>query len=180
MTKVTDGQAVAKLFVDGYLNSFQMDHGEVLEIMAGQEQKIRDNLTYLGFAWLKGLSEVSCYDLRNEASKLLADDICTHIEQEPTLYQIPYSGNFEMEVDARDDAQMALLLVNYLSADSGNGYMGFVDYALRTHRTLQQNLTRFLWNGSKKQRRNPHSLKRPASSFPDIPCSLFKVQRGNR
>lgn len=166
MTKVTDGQAVAKLFVDGYLNSFQMDHGEVLEIMAGQEQKIRDNLTYLGFAWLKGLSEVSCYDLRNEASKLLADDICMHIEQEPTLYQIPYSGNFEMEVDARDDAQMALLLVNYLSADSGNGYMGFVDYALRTHRTLQQNLTRFFVEWFEKAKEESPFLKTAGIIFP--------------
>lgn len=159
MIKVTDGQEVAKIFVDGYLNSFQMKHEAVMEIIASQEKKICENFTYLGFAWLKGLSEVSCYDLRNEASKLLADDICMHLMQEPRLNDIPYRGISEMEVDSRDDAQIALLLVNYLSADSGNGYMGFVDYALRTHRTLQQNLTRFFVEWFQKTKEESSFLK---------------------
>lgn len=143
MTKITDGQAVAKLFVDEYLNNYNIRHEEIMEIMAKQEPEIRENCTYLGFAWLKGLSEVSCYDLRNEQSKLLADDICMHLKQEPKCHRIPYCGTTEMEVDSKSDAQVAQLLISYLSADSGNGYQNFVDYALRTHRTLQQNLTRF-------------------------------------
>lgn len=166
MIKVTDGREVAKLFVDGYLNSFQMKHEGVMEIIAGQEQKIRENFTYLGFVWLKGLSEVSCYDLRNEASKLLADDICMHLMQEPRLHYIPYCGISEMEVDSRDDAQVALLLVNYLSADSGNGYLGFVDYALRTHRTLQQNLTRFFVEWFQKTKEESPFLKTASMIFP--------------
>ena len=143
ITNITDGQAVARFFVDHYLNSFQRRYENIMEIMGYQEKKVRENLTYLGFAWLKGLSDVSCYDLRNEASKLLADDICMHVRQEPVLNQIPYDGETEVAVDAGDDVQVALLLVKYLAADSKNGYQGFVDYALRTHRTLQQNLTRF-------------------------------------
>lgn len=143
MTNITDGQAVARIFVDHYLNSFRTKYESIMEIMGKQEKKVRENLTYLGFAWLKGLSEVSCYDLRNEASKLLADDICMHVRQEPVLNQIPYDGGAELDVDAGDDVQIALLLVKYLSADSRNGYQGFIKYALGTHRTLQQNLTRF-------------------------------------
>lgn len=142
MTKITDGKAVAKILVDGYLNVFQSGHPVFMETMAKQERTIRENFTYLGYIWLKGLSEVSSYDLRNEASKLLADDICRHIRQEPRLHQIGYCGAEEMEVDFRNDEQIALLLANYLSADSKNGYCGFVEYALRTHKTLQQNLTR--------------------------------------
>lgn len=143
MTKITDGKAVAKLLVDGYLNNFRTRHDAFMDIMAGQEQTVRENCTYLGYAWLKGLSEVSSYDLRNEASKLLADDICMHVKQEPRLHCIPYRGITEMEVDLGSDEQAALLFINYLSADSGNGYQEFVEYALHTHRTLQQNLTRF-------------------------------------
>lgn len=140
---ITDGQAVAKVFVDYYLNSFRTRHGSIMEILDKQEKKVRENLTYLGFAWLKGLSEVSCYDLRNEASKLLADDICMHVRQEPVLNQIRYEEVTELDVDTGDDVQIALLLAKYLAADSRNGYQGFIKYALGTHRTLQQNLTRF-------------------------------------
>lgn len=143
MTKVTDGKAVAKFLVDEYLNSFQTRHDVFMETMAGQNWMIRENCTYLGYAWLRALSKVSCYDLRNEASKLLADDICRHVREGPEIHSIPYCGAAEMEADPGSDEQTALLLANYLSADSGNGYNGFVEYALQAHRTLQQNLTRF-------------------------------------
>lgn len=159
MTKITDGTAVAKLLVDEYLNNFQSKHQDFMEIMAGQKQEIRENYTYLGLAWLKGLSEVSCYDHRNEASKLLADDICRHLEQEPGIHQISYGGAPEMEVDAHSDEQIALLLAGYLSADSGNGYRDFIAYALGTHRTLQQNLTRFFVEWFQKVREESAFLK---------------------
>lgn len=142
MVKITDGQAVARLLVDTYLNNYQSKHEIFMETMARQGKNVRENCTYLGYAWLRGLSEVSCYDLRNEASKLLADDICGHIKQEPRLQKLSYFGAVEMEVDSRNDEQVALLLANYLLADSQDGYRSFVDYALLTHRTLQQNLTR--------------------------------------
>lgn len=142
MTKITDGKEVAKLFLDWYLNDFRGRHEELMEILSGQERQVRDNFTYLGFAWLKGLSEVSYYDLRNEASKLLADDICEHVRRAPELHCFLRSGNTEMEVSAEDDAQVAQLLIRYLKEDSKSGYKNFVSYALWTHRTLQQNLTR--------------------------------------
>jgi len=159
MTNIRDGQAVARIFVDHYLNSFRTRYEDIMEIMGYQEKKVRENLTYLGFAWLKGLSEVSCYDLRNEASKLLADDICMHVRQEPVLNQIPYAGESEVDVDAGDDVQVALFLAKYLAADSRNGYQGFIEYALRTHRTLQQNLTRFFVEWFRKSKEDSPFLE---------------------
>lgn len=159
MTKITDGEAVAKLLLDGYLNNFQTVHQDFMEIMAGQKQEIRENCTYLGFAWLKGLSEVSYYDLRNEASKLLADDICMHMEQEPKIHHIAYGGTDEMEVDSHSDEQVAQLLASYLTADSRNGYQGFISYALHAHRTLQQNLTRFFVEWFHKEKEESIFLK---------------------
>lgn len=166
MTKITDGEAVARLLVDEYLNNFQTRHDAFMETMARQERIVRENCTYLGYAWLRGLSEVSCYDLRNEESKLLADDICMHVKQEPRLNRIPYRGVMEMEVDSGSDEQTALLLASYLSADSGNGYGGFVDYALRTHRTLQQNLTRFFVEWFRKAEEKSPFLEVAGVIFP--------------
>ena len=74
--KVTNGKDVARLLVDEYLNCHPTGHKKFMESMAKEQQEIKDNYTYLGFAWLKGLSEVRYYDLRNEASKLMADDLC--------------------------------------------------------------------------------------------------------
>ena len=79
--KVTNGKDVARLLVDEYLNCHPTGHKKFMESMAKEQQEIKDNYTYLGFAWLKGLSEVGYYDLRNEASKLMADDLCLRHSQ---------------------------------------------------------------------------------------------------
>lgn len=170
MTNVTDGEAVAKLVVDEYLNNFRSGHCDFMEAMAGEKRQIRENCTYLGWAWLRGLSEVSCYDLRNEASKLLADDVCMHIKQEPKLHSISYKGCMEMEVDIHSDEQVAQLLASYLSADSINGYQGFLTYALHTHRTLQQNLTRFFVEWFHKVEGEPHFMKNM-----NMICSRYRL-----
>mgnify|MGYP003260473559 CR=1 FL=1 len=81
--KVTNGKDVARLLVDEYLNCHPTGHKKFMESMAKEQQEIKDNYTYLGFAWLKGLSEVGYYDLRNEASKLMADDLCLHVKEQP-------------------------------------------------------------------------------------------------
>lgn len=163
---MTDGKAVAKLLVDEYLNNFRSEHREFMNMMAGQQPEIRENCTYLGYAWLKGLSEVVYYDLRNEQSKLLADDICMHISQEPKLNHIPYSGSAEIEVDAQDDEQVVYLFTGYLMVDSGNGYHRFVDYALSTHRTLQQNLTRFFVEWFRKTEESSQFLEIAGQIYP--------------
>ena len=80
--KVTNGKDVARLLVDEYLNCHPTGHKKFMESMAKEQQEIKDNYTYLGFAWLKGLSEVRYYDLRNEASKLMADDLCLHVKEQ--------------------------------------------------------------------------------------------------
>ena len=75
--------------------------------MAKEQQEIKDNYTYLGFAWLKGLSEVRYYDLRNEASKLMADDLCLHVKEQPERVRLVYEGAEEMEINPSDEEQMA-------------------------------------------------------------------------
>ena len=132
--KVTNGKDVARLLVDEYLNCHPTGHNKFMESMAKEQQEIKDNYTYLGFAWLKGLSEVRYYDLRNEAE--------------------------DMEIDQSDEEQMAKMFTCYLLAGSMDGYGEFVDDALDTHRTLQQNLTRFFVEWFAKAEKGSAFLKR--------------------
>lgn len=130
--KVTNGKDVARLLVDEYLNCHPTGHKKFMESMAKEQQEIKDNYTYLGFAWLKGLSEVRYYDLRNEASKLMADDLCLHVKEQPERVRLVYDGAEEMEIDQSDEEQMAKMFTCYLLAGSMDGYGEFVDYALDT------------------------------------------------
>lgn len=135
------GEQIAGFIVDKYLNSYCSDHGMFMEAMSREPEEIQDNFTYLVFAWLKGLEEVCFYDLRNEASVLLACDLCSHVTEAPKLHIL--SGEMEMELGSCDDIHVERVMAGYLTEDSRNGYQGFIRYALKTHRTLQQNLTRF-------------------------------------
>ena len=101
--KVTNGKDVARLLVDEYLNCHPTGHKKFMESMAKEQQEIKDNYTYLGFAWLKGLSEVRYYDLRNEASKLMADDLCLHVKEQPERVRLVYEGAEEMEINPSDE-----------------------------------------------------------------------------
>ena len=158
--KVTNGKDVARLLVDEYLNCHPTGHKKFMESMAKEQQEIKDNYTYLGFAWLKGLSEVRYYDLRNEASKLMADDLCLHVKEQPERVRLVYDGAEEMEINPSDEEQMAKMFTCYLLAGSMDGYGEFVDYALDTHRTLQQNLTRFFVEWFAKAEKGSAFLKR--------------------
>lgn len=156
----TNGKDVARLLVDEYLNCHPTGHKKFMESMAKEQQEIKDNYTYLGFAWLKGLSEVRYYDLRNEASKLMADDLCLHVKEQPERVRLVYEGAEEMEINPSDEEQMAKMFTCYLLAGSMDGYGEFVDYALDTHRTLQQNLTRFFVEWFAKAEKGSAFLKR--------------------
>lgn len=101
----------------------------------------------MAFAWLKGLNETRYYDMRNEASVLLAWDVFSHTKEAPVLHAISGEEAMEAELDPYDDIQVERVMADYLEAGSTNAYQEFIDYALQSHRTLQQNLTRFLWNG---------------------------------
>lgn len=160
MYMVTNGKDVARLLVDEYLNCHPTGHKKFMESMAKEQQEIKDNYTYLGFAWLKGLSEVRYYDLRNEASKLMADDLCLHVKEQPERVRLVYDGAEEMEINPSDEEQMAKMFTCYLLAGSMDGYGEFVDYALDTHRTLQQNLTRFFVEWFAKAEKGSAFLKR--------------------
>ena len=138
----------------------ELEMGDDAKTMAKEQQEIKDNYTYLGFAWLKGLSEVRYYDLRNEASKLMADDLCLHVKEQPERVCLVYEGVEEMEINPSDEEQMAKMFTCYLLAGSMDGYGEFVDYALDTHRTLQQNLTRFFVEWFAKAEKGSAFLKR--------------------
>lgn len=151
-----DGRSMARLVVDHYLNNYCMAHGDFMEAMERESRKIRDNFTYLVFAWFKGLSEVSYYDARNEASVLMACDVCRHLEDGPELNILDGGKALEteFELDTDDGVQIEAAMADYLAADSGNAYKDFVDYALYTHRTLQQNLTRFFLEWFHREKKN--------------------------
>ena len=163
--KVTNGKDVARLLVDEYLNCHPTGHKKFMESMAKEQQEIKDNYTYLGFAWLKGLSEVRYYDLRNEASKLMADDLCLHVKEQPERVRLVYEGTEEMEINPSDEEQMAKMFTCYLLAGSMDGYGEFVDYALDTHRTLQQNLTRFFVEWFAKAEKGSAFLKQAKMEY---------------
>lgn len=180
--KVTNGKDVARLLVDEYLNCHPTGHKKFMESMAKEQQEIKDNYTYLGFAWLKGLSEVRYYDLRNEASKLMADDLCLHVKEQPERVRLVYEGAEEMEINPSDEEQMAKMFTCYLLAGSMDGYGEFVDYALDTHRTLQQNLTRFFVEWFAKAEKGSAFLKQAKMvysrySLPYIPAADATKQR---
>ncbi|MCI7169766.1 hypothetical protein MSB04_04985 [bacterium] len=148
------GEQVAKFLVDGYLNSFCSDHTAFMEAMSMEQTEVQENFTYLVYAWLKGLEAISYYDLRNEASVLLACELCSHIKEEPVLHVIPQKEEPEMETGSYEEHQVERVMADYLVADSENAYQGFIDYALRTHRTLQQNLTRFFMEWMQREKKN--------------------------
>ena len=148
------GKQVAEFLIDRYLNSYCLEHGIFMEAMSLEQREVQENFTYLIYSWLKGLETVSYYDLRNEASVLLACDLCGHIKEAPKLHVIPCDEEQEVEMGSYDDIQVEHILVDYLIADSINAYQGFIDYALRSHRTLQQNLTRFFMEWIRREKKN--------------------------
>lgn len=83
----------------------------------------------------------------------------------PDMYMVTsaclvYEGVEEMEINPSDEEQMAKMFTCYLLAGSMDGYGEFVDYALDTHRTLQQNLTRFFVEWFAKAEKGSAFLKR--------------------
>lgn len=74
--------------------------------------------------------------------------------------RLVYEGAEEMEINPSDEEQMAKMFTCYLLAGSMDGYGEFVDYALDTHRTLQQNLTRFFVEWFAKAEKGSAFLKR--------------------
>lgn len=148
------GKHVAELLIDRYLNNYCSNHEPFMAAMSKERKEAQENFSYLAFAWLKGLNETRYYDMRNEASVLLAWDVFSHIKEAPVLHAISGEEAMEAELDPYDDIQVERVMADYLEAGSTNAYQEFIDYALQSHRTLQQNLTRFFMEWLQREKKN--------------------------
>lgn len=154
-----NGERVGKFLIDRYLNSYCLEHDTFMEAMSMEKKEVKENFTYLIFAWLKALESVSFYDLRNEASVLLACDLCGHVQEEPVIHVMTEKEDIEVEWDSYEDTHVESVMAEYLVAGSKSKYREFIDYALRTHRTLQQNLTRFFMEWIRKEKKSSFLLQ---------------------
>lgn len=155
-----EGKEVARLLVDHYLNSYARKHGEFMEAMVHERKEVQENFTYLVFAWLNDLSETRYYDERNAASVSIANDICRHMKVWPRLHLLSGGNKPRTEVvDVYDGAEVEAAMAGYLASDSKNAYQDFIRYALGTHRTLQQNLTRFFLEWLEREKKNFPAIK---------------------
>lgn len=159
ISDVSDGICVAKFFVGRYLNSYSYSKKKFLDAIGNQPVEVQENFTYLAFKWFQELSEVTSYDLRNEASVLMSQTVCSHMEKMPKMHHLVWNGTAEMDVEERNDVEAANLLGRYLVAGSKDQYKGFLTEALRQHRTLQQSLTRLFKEWFNENRGNTPEIK---------------------
>ncbi|MDO4274890.1 MAG: hypothetical protein Q4D16_14580 [Eubacteriales bacterium] len=150
---VTDGMDVAGVFMSSYINVLGFKEEPFLHGMQRQSQEIQGNMTYLAFEWMHQLSKIKDFDGRNEASVLMARDVCLHVPEMPKLHVIPYSGETYMEVEISDDGQVVEMMTAYLAADSKNAYQDFLLYATIEEGTLQQTMARLfrMWLGMERE-----------------------------
>lgn len=141
VVQANNGKDVASFIMGHYLNSYQDRNRAFISCMLKKEKKLRDGFTLLILLWMRALSEVTCYDLRNEASVLVAQRI-SHMVPELPKVTFEAAETIEMPVAKADDQEAADLLAEYIRLGSGDGYREFVDYGLKEHRTLQQSMTR--------------------------------------
>lgn len=140
--QANNGKDVARFLMGDYLNSYQDRDQAFISCMQKKEKKLRDGFTRLILFWMQALSNVTCYDLRNEASVLVAQRITQMIPELPAVAFEEAGTRKEMPVTNADDQEAADLLAEYIRLGSRDGYREFVDYGLREHRTLQQSMTR--------------------------------------
>lgn len=137
-----NGKEVARFIMGDYLNRNPDRNRAFISCMLRKEKKLRDGFTLLVLLWMQALSEATSYDLRNEASVLVAQRIMRMIPGLPTVTFEEAETQNEMPVTKADEQEAADLLAEYIRPGSRDGYQAFIDYGLREHRTLQQSMTR--------------------------------------
>lgn len=140
--QANNGKDVARFIMGHYLNSYQDRNRAFISCMQKKEKKLRDGFTLLILLWMQALSEVTCYDLRNEASVLVAQRIMHMVPELPKVTFEAEEAGKKMPVAETDDQKAADLLAEYVRCGCRDGYREFVDYGLKEHRTLQQSMTR--------------------------------------
>ena len=61
--------------ISSFVNNMGVDYEEFARLMGNEHRTLQQNFTKLCVAWLKHLSEVEYYDLRNEGSVKFAQSI---------------------------------------------------------------------------------------------------------
>jgi hypothetical protein len=61
--------------ISSFVNNMGVDYEEFARLMGNEHRTLQQNFTKLCVAWLKYLSEVEYYDLRNEGSVKFAQSI---------------------------------------------------------------------------------------------------------
>ncbi|MBR1737944.1 MAG: hypothetical protein IJ736_13195 [Firmicutes bacterium] len=142
--KVKDGDRTAEIFMSFYMNSFLRDHKSFYDEILKEKRDVINNFNYLCFSWLIALSGMEYYDDRNEDSVRFAKKYKALFEGvKPEYIKINKKIGEYIVVCYRSDLSMAEYIIKYLSVTDNCD--DFIKHAIYAHKSLQQNLTRFIY-----------------------------------
>lgn len=146
----SDGHEVASIFVGLHLNRYSRSFSVLFERLAQENRNFEYNFTILCLSWFMKLAQAAMYDDRNSASIYIARRMAASCKFNGLTYRYlgkcQYMGTQEVDIDSSDEMAAMLKRFLYENCNSKNGLEkldAFLSRAVREHRTLQQNFTRF-------------------------------------
>lgn len=145
-----DGTEVAAVFIGLYLNRYSRDYTNLFVRLSQENRNFEYNFTVLCLSWFLKLAQTDIYDDRNSASVRIARRMAASCKFNGLTYRYlgkcPYMGTQEVDVNSGDG--MAAILKRFLYENCNSKAAleeldVFLSRAVREHRTLQQNFTRF-------------------------------------
>lgn len=169
----TNGEHIAHLVGGIYLNRHSHGSKIFMDTMAAQNEKIQYNFTLLCAEWFRRLSEVNCYDDRNEASVMLGKRLVAQFPFE----ELPYKKRLGKDAPAQitlnydDGSAVAQALAAYLTLCAPD-YDAFLKTMLYEHKTLQQNFSRLCVKWLKGLADRERKLQREEKKLTEAMSSL--------
>ena len=146
----SDGHEVASIFVGLYLNRHYRCFTNLFVRLTQESRNFEYNFTILCLSWFLKLAQSKNFDDRNGASIYIARRMATSCKFNGLTYRYlgkcQYMGTQEVDINSGDDMAAMLKRFLYENCNSKNGLEeldAFLSRAVREHRTLQQNFTRF-------------------------------------
>lgn len=146
----SDGMEVAGVFVGLHLNRYYRSFPVLFERLAQENRNFEYNFTILCLSWFMKLAQAAMYDDRNSASVQIARRMAASCKFNGLTYRYlgkcQYMGTQEVDINSGDDMAAMLKRFLYENCNSKTGLEeldAFLSRAVREHRTLQQNFTRF-------------------------------------
>lgn len=146
----SDGMEVANIFIGLHLNRYSRSFSAIFERFSQENRNFEYNFTILCLSWFLKLAQVGIYDDRNSASIQIARRMAASGKFNGLTYcylgKRQYMGTQEVDIDSGDDMAVMLKRFLYENCSSKDGLEEldtFLSRAVREHRTLQQNFTRF-------------------------------------